>query len=179
MSAQPDWTQLFRIACAMIRQVNAEREIIEYWTFGGGTAMMLQIDHRISHDVDIFLPDPQILPFLDPQKHDFNFEIGPADYTGDGARLLKLGFEFGEIDFIVAPLLTSSPTVQVTVEGEIALLETIPEILRRKSIIEAPVSRRATYLTLRRAAKSARNPSSRSWATIATASQARWPQSTN
>nr|WP_245283419.1 hypothetical protein [Bradyrhizobium sp. WSM2793] len=23
---------------------------------------MLQIDHRISHDVDIFLPDPQVLP---------------------------------------------------------------------------------------------------------------------
>lgn len=94
--------------------------------------MMLQIDHRISHDVDIFLPDPQILPFLDPQKHDFNFEIRPADYTGDGARLLKLGFEFGEIDFIVAPLLTSSPTIQVTVEGEIALLETIPEIIAKK-----------------------------------------------
>lgn len=116
----------------MIRQVNAEQKIIEYWTFGGGTAMMLQIDHRISHDVDIFLPDPQILPFLDPQKHDFNFEIRPADYTGDGARLLKLGFEFGEIDFIVAPPLTSSPTMQATVEGEIALLETIPEIIAKK-----------------------------------------------
>lgn len=63
----------------MIRQVNAEQEIIDRWTFGGGTAMMLQIDHRISHDIDIFLPDPQFLPFLDPQKHDFNFEIRPAD----------------------------------------------------------------------------------------------------
>ncbi|WP_347341091.1 nucleotidyl transferase AbiEii/AbiGii toxin family protein [Bradyrhizobium hipponense] len=79
MSAQSDWAQLFRIACAMIRQVNAEQEIIDRWTFGGGTAMMLQIDHRISHDIDIFLPDPQFLPFLDPQKHDFNFEIRPAD----------------------------------------------------------------------------------------------------
>lgn len=43
----------------MIRQVNAEQNIIDGWTFGGGTAMMLQIDHRISQDVDIFLPDPQ------------------------------------------------------------------------------------------------------------------------
>lgn len=50
MSAQSDWAQLFRIAYAMIRQVNAEREIIDYWTFGGGTAMMLQIDHRISYN---------------------------------------------------------------------------------------------------------------------------------
>ena len=116
----------------MIRQVNAEREIIDHWTFGGGTAMMLQIDHRISHDVDIFLPDPQILPFLDPQKHDFHFEVGPADYKGDGARHLKLGFEFGEIDFIVAPSLTSYPTTQATVEGEMVLLETIPEIIAKK-----------------------------------------------
>lgn len=116
----------------MIRQVNAERKIIDHWTFGGGTAMMLQIDHRISHDVDIFLPDPQVLPFLDPQKHDFNFEIRPVDYKGDGARLLKLGFEFGEIDFIVAPSLTSSPTTQATVEGETVLLETIPEIITKK-----------------------------------------------
>ncbi|MBK3661718.1 nucleotidyl transferase AbiEii/AbiGii toxin family protein [Bradyrhizobium diazoefficiens] len=116
----------------MIRQVNAEQKIIDCWTVGGGTAMMLQIDHRISHDVDIFLPDPQVLHFLDPQKHDFNFETGPADYKGDGARLLKLGFEFGEIDFIVAPSLTSSPATQTTVEGEIVLLETIPEIIAKK-----------------------------------------------
>ncbi|WP_130220802.1 hypothetical protein [Bradyrhizobium genosp. SA-3] len=34
--------------------------------------MMLQIAHRESHDVDIFLCDPQSLPFLDPQKQDFN-----------------------------------------------------------------------------------------------------------
>lgn len=39
--------------------------------------MMLQIDHRISHDVDIFLPDPQALAFLDPQTHDFDFEMSP------------------------------------------------------------------------------------------------------
>lgn len=116
----------------MIRQVNAEHKIIDYWTLGGGTAMMLQIDHRISHDIDIFLPDPQALPFLDPQKHDFIFEIRPVDYTGDGARLLKLGFGFGEIDFIVAPSLTSFPTTQATIGGEAVLLETIPEIIAKK-----------------------------------------------
>jgi hypothetical protein len=49
----------------MIRQVSADQEIIDPWTFVGGTAMMVQIDHRESDDVDIFLPDPQSLPFLD------------------------------------------------------------------------------------------------------------------
>lgn len=86
----------------MIREVNAEQEIIDHWTFGGGTAMMLQIGHRESRDVDIFLSDPQLLPFLDPQKRDFDFEIQPSDHIGDGTGFLKLAFEFGEIDFIIA-----------------------------------------------------------------------------
>lgn len=42
--------------------------------------MMLQIDHRDSHDVDIFLADAQLLPFLDPATHDFAFEIMPTDH---------------------------------------------------------------------------------------------------
>jgi Nucleotidyl transferase AbiEii toxin, Type IV TA system len=116
----------------MIRQVNAENEIIDHWTFGGGTAMLLQIDHRESHDVDFFLPDAQLLGFLDPQKNDFDFEIRPNDYGGDGTGFLKLAFEFGEIDFIVASSLTSSPTTETIVEGEAILLETIPEVITKK-----------------------------------------------
>jgi hypothetical protein len=100
-ATQIAWTQLFRVACDLIRQVNSHELIIDHWTFGGGTALMLQIDHRESHDVDIFLRDPQLLGFLDPQKHDFQFEIQPADYTGDGAMSLKLVFDMGQIDFIV------------------------------------------------------------------------------
>lgn len=116
----------------MIRQVNAEQEIIDRWTFGGGTAMMLQIDHRESHDVDIFLPDAQLLAFLDPDKRDFDFEVRPNDYTSDGTGFLKLSFEFGEIDFIVAQALTSSPTTHATVENEAVLLETVPEVIAKK-----------------------------------------------
>jgi hypothetical protein len=94
---------------------------------------MLQIDHRESHDIDIFLPDPQLLAFLDPQKHDFKFEILPSDYAGDGARFQKLAFrDIGEIDFIVGHGMTASPTIQTTIEGEAALLETIPEIIVKK-----------------------------------------------
>ncbi|RUW44700.1 hypothetical protein EOA32_36030, partial [Mesorhizobium sp. M1A.F.Ca.ET.072.01.1.1] len=36
------------------------------WSFGGGTAMMIQIGHRESHDIDVFLDDPQLLGFMDP-----------------------------------------------------------------------------------------------------------------
>jgi hypothetical protein len=46
--------------------------------------MMLQIGHRQSEDIDIFLHDPQLLSYLDPKLHDFEFEIMPSDYQGDG-----------------------------------------------------------------------------------------------
>ena len=94
---------------------------------------MLQIDHRESRDIDIFLPDPQFLPFLDPQTHDFEFEILPDDCQGDGARFLKLAFRnLGEIDFVVGGTLTEMPTTGVNVDGQIVLLETIPEIITKK-----------------------------------------------
>ena len=130
-----DWARLFRVACNLIRQVNSEHIIIDRWTFGGGTAMMLQIDHRESHDVDLFLQDPQFLSFLDPQKHDFKFEIWPSDYEGDGAGFLKLAFKnIGEIDFIIGQPKTTHPTVEREIEGEKTLLETVPEIITKKIV---------------------------------------------
>lgn len=95
--------------------------------------MMLQIDHRESRDVDIFLPDPQFLSFLDPKLHDFDFEIVPSDYDGDGSGFLKIAFEgIGEIDFIVGRALTSSPTAEKTIQGEVVQLENVPEIIAKK-----------------------------------------------
>jgi hypothetical protein len=128
-----DWAQLFRIACSLIRQVNSQQPIIGSWTFGGGTAMMLQIDHRESHDVDIFLPDPQLLSFLDPKLRDFDFEIAPSDYDGDGSSFLKIAFEdVGQIDFIVGRALTSSPAIEKKIENEVVQLEAITEIITKK-----------------------------------------------
>jgi hypothetical protein len=135
----PDWAQLFRIACAVIRQANAEQAVITHWTFGGGTAMMLQIDHRESHDIDIFLPDPQLLPLLDPQKRDFKLEVAPTEYEGDGTRFLKLAFkDIGQIDFIVGSSMTSSPTIRRTIEGESVELENVPEIITKKIYHRGP-----------------------------------------
>jgi hypothetical protein len=112
---------------------SSEHTIIDSWSFGGGTAMMLQIDHRESHDIDIFLPDAQFLPFLDPKLHDFEFDIRPSDYRGDGAAFLKLAFEgIGEIDFIVGQSLTAPGVTKQTVEGEEVELETVAEVITKK-----------------------------------------------
>ena len=114
------------MACDLIRQVNSEGPVIDRWTFGGGTALMLQIGHRESRDVDIFLEDAQFLPFLDPQKRDFKFDILPSDYGGDGTRFLKLAFDgLGEIDFIVDLPKTADSTIEQEIEGETILFETV------------------------------------------------------
>jgi hypothetical protein len=122
------------MACDLIRQVNSHELIIDYWTFGGGTALMLQIGHRESDDVDIFLRDPQLLGFLDPEKHDFQFDIQLAGYSGDGARFQKLAFDIGQIDFIVAESMTAEPTTEQVIEGQNTSLETVPEIVTKKVI---------------------------------------------
>lgn len=129
----PDWPLLFRTACALIDQANALLPTIDHWTFGGGTALMLQIDHRDSRDVDIFLADPQLLGCLDPGKHSFKFEVKPSGYEGDGTQFLKLAFEdIGEIDFIVAKAITDTPTTTRTIEGVATQLETVAEIIAKK-----------------------------------------------
>ncbi len=94
---------------------------------------MLQIDHRESHDVDLFLSDPQYLGFVDPAKTDFEFEVMPSEYVGDGARFLKLSFEnIGQIDFIAAPQLSAEPTTERLIEGVRTLVETPQEIIAKK-----------------------------------------------
>lgn len=129
-----EWHRLFSIACDLLDQVQAYTSGYPvHWTFGGGTAMMIQIGHRESHDIDIFLDDGQMLGFLDPAKVDLRFRDMPASYGGDGARFQKFAFEdVGEIDFIAAGPLTAAPFVVREIEGRSINLETIPEIIAKK-----------------------------------------------
>lgn len=128
-----NWDHLFRIALSIIDQANSAAEIAVDWTFSGGTALMLHIGHRISHDVDIFIDDPQLLPLLNPESQSYACEIVPSGYSGDGANFLKIAFEdIGEIDFIVGALLTNDPFLETEVEGRTVKLETVPEIITKK-----------------------------------------------
>ncbi|WP_292325582.1 nucleotidyl transferase AbiEii/AbiGii toxin family protein [Mesorhizobium sp.] len=56
-----------------------------HWSFGGGTAMMIQIGHRESDDIDIFLDDAQLLGFLDPSRTGLRFDLMPSDYQSGGS----------------------------------------------------------------------------------------------
>lgn len=52
--------------------------------------MMIQVDHRESHDVDLFLNDPQLLPYLEAIVAELQFLRGEAIYDGDGTGHLKI-----------------------------------------------------------------------------------------
>lgn len=117
----------------IIDAVNRDGDVLSGWTFGGGTAMMLQIDHRESHDVDLFLDDPQLLPYVEATVAEMQFQIGTPTYNGDGRGHLKIAFEeIGEIDFIVTGHVTPDYAVERSILGRNVLLETIPEIIAKK-----------------------------------------------
>ncbi|MER9560080.1 nucleotidyl transferase AbiEii/AbiGii toxin family protein [Mesorhizobium sp. M0323] len=117
--------------------------------------MMIQINHRESHDVDIFLDDPQLLGFIDPSKSQLSFSTGPAAYDGDGTRFQKFAFEgLGEIDFIVAGALTGTPFEKREVEGRSVWLETIPEIIAKKVYYRGSEARPRDIFDIAAAARS-------------------------
>ncbi|WP_063608064.1 nucleotidyl transferase AbiEii/AbiGii toxin family protein [Aquamicrobium defluvii] len=129
-----EWRRLFGIAVDLIEQLRENAGGLDFeWSFGGGTAMMIQIGHRESHDIDIFLDDPQLLGFIDPSRSRLRLDLAPSDYQGDGLRFQKFAFEnVGEIDFIVAGTLTQMPFDIREVEGRAVRLETVPEIIAKK-----------------------------------------------
>lgn len=126
------WEDLFRTACEIIDFAGGS-DVISSWSFGGGTALMLQIGHRESHDIDIFLDDPQVLPLLNPEVQGFSLKLVPSSYDSDGARSLKLSFSgVGEIDFICCSHLTSQPAVFENISGRRVMLEVPAEIIAKK-----------------------------------------------
>ncbi|MCE6078467.1 nucleotidyl transferase AbiEii/AbiGii toxin family protein [Agrobacterium vitis] len=127
------WESLFDQCVSIFNQANSSFKILDSWTFGGGTALMLQISHRESFDIDVFIDDPQVLPYLNPATQGYTLQVNPDDYVSDGTHALKIVFAgIGEIDFICAPSLTDNPTSRVTVRGSNVDLETPGEIIVKK-----------------------------------------------
>lgn len=128
-----EWERLFDQSVSIIDQANSSYTLLDSWTFGGGTALMLQISHRESFDIDIFIDDPQVLPYLNPTTQGYTLQVNPDEYVSDGTHALKLVFAgIGEIDYICAPSLTDDPTSRVTVRGIEVDLETPGEIIAKK-----------------------------------------------
>lgn len=129
------WPELFDMAMAIIDQANGQAIGMHNWSFGGGTALMLQIQHRESHDIDLFIDDAQYLPYLNPETQGYDLILAPSDYETDGTRALKIVFDgVGEIDFICCDPVTEAPFVVSEIRGRSIKLETPAEILAKKIV---------------------------------------------
>jgi hypothetical protein len=101
-----------------------------FWTFGGGTVLMLRYGHRFSKDIDIFVPDPQSLGFVTPRLSDVA-ESFTTDYV-ETSGYVKLYLPEGEIDIVAAPNLTTPGFVVETILGYQVRTETSVEIIAKK-----------------------------------------------
>lgn len=122
------WRKLGRVASTIVADAEKAAGSSLHAVLGGGTRVMLALNHRISNDIDLFIRDPQWIGYLSPRLN-AKVESLTAVYE-ETAVSLKLRFTEGEIDFIVAaPLLQlpeeSSPETSFP-------LEPLAEVLAKK-----------------------------------------------
>lgn len=124
------WDALLRRALAGLDALEAQGTPIRWWSFGGGTALMLQLHHRDSKDIDLFLPDPQVLGFLSPKLTDPAVWNGP-DYD-ETSHYVKLKYAEGEIDFIATSPISDLPLMNYAFDGRDIAIEHPAEIILKK-----------------------------------------------
>lgn len=123
------WAALFESALKLTDHLATviERPI---WTFGGGTVLMLRLDHRYSRDIDLFVPDPQYLGHVTPRLCEVAEDL-TTEYV-EAAEYVKLLMPTGEIDIVVGQPLTGQPWEVIAHRGRQILVETNAEIVAKK-----------------------------------------------
>lgn len=124
------WPVLLGHAFTLIDEIAQHGIKDPVWTFGGGTVLMLRHGHRLSKDIDIFVPDPQYLGFVSPRLSDVAESV-THDYV-EGPGYIKLLRPEGEIDFVASPNLTRSPFELWQLLGRQVRVETSAEIVAKK-----------------------------------------------
>jgi hypothetical protein len=124
------WQTLLPHAFTLIDEIARLGAPDPFWTFGGGTVLMLRHHHRMSKDIDIFVPDPQYLGFVSPRLSDAAESVS-QDYV-EGPGYVKLLRPEGEIDFVASPNLTAQPFEEWTLLGRKVKVETSAEIVAKK-----------------------------------------------
>jgi Nucleotidyl transferase AbiEii toxin, Type IV TA system len=125
-----DWRSLFMHGLALMREMRLRTRPDALWTFGGGTVLMLRHAHRLSKDIDLFVPDPQYLGFVNPRLSDVAADLC-TDYV-EAMEYIKLLRPEGEIDIVASHNLTAQPWTAETIMGEQVCVETDVEIVAKK-----------------------------------------------
>lgn len=124
------WKSLLERALWLMESIKSDGYTLPRWSLGGGTVLMFYYAHRKSKDIDIFVPDPQFLGYVNPRLGGRGEEV-TTDYM-DGTEFVKLFLPEGEIDFVASSTLTENPFEEHEVLGRKILLETPIEIVAKK-----------------------------------------------
>jgi hypothetical protein len=124
------WKGLFRRALEIIDAAAVSGKRYDDWSFGGGTVLMRRFRHRVSKDVDIFVPDPQYLGYVSPRLNDKADELTQKYLETEMS--VKLYFPEGEIDFIASGSVTKNPYAVERVLGRAVRVESTAEIIGKK-----------------------------------------------
>jgi Nucleotidyl transferase AbiEii toxin, Type IV TA system len=117
-----DWRSLFVHGLALMREMRLRTRPDALWTFGGGTVLMLRHAHRLSKDIDLFVPDPQYLGFVNPRLSDVAADLC-TNYV-EAMEYIKLLRPEGEIDIVASHNLTEQAWTVETIMGEQVCVET-------------------------------------------------------
>jgi predicted nucleotidyltransferase component of viral defense system len=130
MADEKTWEGLFQDALRLVDEIHTHGTKHLYWTFGGGTVLMRKYQHRLSKDIDIFVPDPQALNYVNPRLSQVAENL--AVHYDEANGFIKLFLPDGEIDFVASPNLTESPYIDEEIFGRIVHVETATEIVAKK-----------------------------------------------
>ena len=128
------WQNLLHDAIALLDTLAPQPK----WAFGGGSSLAVFYDHRISHDVDIFLASTDALTALSPGRNPATKALLAGRSFQFPGNDLKLDMGGGEIDFILAGERTRDPIQRWEFEGREIAIETpwetaIKKIFHRSS----------------------------------------------
>jgi Nucleotidyl transferase AbiEii toxin, Type IV TA system len=132
------WQKLMDLTLQSIDSVTGEGESAPFWTFGGGTALAIELEHRVSYDIDAFLDSATIIQRLVPvgnpvtRRICWNPETDRADYQYPGHYLKLNILGAGEIDFLAASSLLENSTIPFAFAGRTIVRERPCEIIAKK-----------------------------------------------
>jgi len=120
------WKQLLEMVLPALIELPDELS----WSLGGGTALSISLNHRISYDIDIFFQDTSALKFLSPNKNK-KIRALSDDWQQPG-NYLKIERPEGDIDFLIARTFSASPHFRHDFLGKEIFVETPAEIIAKK-----------------------------------------------
>lgn len=132
------------------------------WTFGGGTSLAIDLEHRVSYDIDAFMDSAKAIRALVPVRNEVTREISwnpetqQSEFHWPGHYLKLFVYNTGEIDFLSSATLVDSATVPFEFQGKVIARERPAEVMAKKIYHRGATFKArdvfdlaATYLTMR------------------------------